>query len=320
MSTLLLDRKAVNTLMNMPDVLSVVEEAFRMWGEGKGNMPPKAYLLVDNGDFRAMPAALPGAAGMKWVNAHPHNKSKNLPSVMAVIIYNDPETGYPLAIMDATEITAYRTGAAAAIASRYLARKDSRTLGIVGAGSQAYTQILAHKELFDLNSINVYDISEAAVDTLKSSLPELPVRSVSIEEAVHSDIVCTLTPSRKPIVKREWITAGTHINAIGADAAGKEELAPSILNEAIVVVDDIRQASSGGEINVPVQKGIYSVDKVYGTLAELVLGQKHGRREYGEITIFDSTGIAIEDIAVARFLFKKAQQTSGFTSIDLIGT
>ena len=117
MPTLLLDINAVNNLMNMPDVIDVVEEAFRMWGEGKGNMPAKAYLLVEHGDFRAMPVALPGCAGMKWVNAHPQNRSHYLPSVMAIMIYNDPETGYPLAIMDATNITAYRTGAAAAIAS-----------------------------------------------------------------------------------------------------------------------------------------------------------------------------------------------------------
>jgi len=166
MPTLLLDRNAVNNLLNMPDVLYVVEDAFRMWGEGKGNMPAKAYLLLEHGDFRAMPAALPGCAGIKWVNAHPHNPSRKLPSVMAVMIYNDPETGYPLAVMDATKITAYRTGAAAAIASRYLARRNSHTIGIIGAGRQAYTQILAHAELFDMSSINVFDISEGAVDKL----------------------------------------------------------------------------------------------------------------------------------------------------------
>jgi len=319
MATLLLDKKAVKDLMNMPDVLNVVEEAFRIWGEGKGNMPAKAYLLVEHGDFRAMPAALPGCAGMKWVNAHPQNQSRNLPSVMAVMIYNDPETGYPLAIMDATEITAYRTGAAAAIASKYLARKNSRTLGIIDAGCQAYTQILAHAELFDLSSINVFDISKAAVDKLISSLPGILIKSVSIQEAIHSDIVCTLTPSREPIVKKEWIIAGTHINAVGADAAGKEELDPSILKEAIVVVDDIRQAGSGGEINVPIQRGLYSIDEVHGTLAEVVLGKKKGRIDAEVITVFDSTGIAIEDIAVAKLLFKKAQQAGSYPSIDLIG-
>jgi len=320
MSTLLLDRNAVNNLMNMSDVINVVEEAFRTWGKGKGNMPAKAYLLVEHGDFRAMPAALPGCAGMKWVNAHPQNQSRNLPSVMAIIIYNDPETGYPLAIMDATKITAYRTGAAAAIASKYLARRDSHTIGIIGAGCQAYTQILAHAELFDLSLINVFDISEAAVDKLIRSFPEFPVRNCSIQEAVLSDIVCTLTPSRNPIVKKEWIIAGTHINAVGADAAGKEELDPLILKDAIVVVDDIRQASSGGEINVPIQKGLYHIDEVHGTLAELVLGKKKGRTDNKVITVFDSTGIAIEDIAVAKLLFEKAQQTGCYPSIDLIGT
>ena len=319
MSTLLLDRKAVNDLINMSDVLYVVEEAFRMWGNGKGNMPAKAYLLVEHGDFRAMPAALPGCAGMKWVNAHPQNQSRNLPSVMAVMIYNDPETGYPLAIMDATEITSYRTGAAAAIASKYLARQNSHTLGIIGAGCQAYTQILAHARLFDLSSINVFDISDAAVDKLIKSFPEFLIRSCSIQEAVRSDIVCTLTPSRKPIVMREWIITGTHINAVGADAAGKEELDPSILKEAIVVVDDIRQASSGGEINVPIQKGIYSIDEVKGTLAELIVGKRKGRLDDKAITVFDSTGVAIEDIAVAKLLFEKAQQTGSYSSIDLIG-
>ncbi len=318
MPTLLLDRNAVNNLLNIADVLYVVEDAFRMWGEGKGNMPAKSYLLLEHGDFRAMPAALPGCAGVKWVSAHPHNPSRKLPSVMAVMIYNDPETGYPLAVMDATNITAYRTGAAAAIASKYLARRDSHTIGIIGAGRQAYTQILAHTELFDLSSINVFDISEAAVDKLIRSLSEYSIKSRSIEEAAASDIVCTLTPSRDPIVKKEWISAGTHINAIGADAEGKEELESSILKEAVVVVDDIRQASAGGEINVPIKEGVFTADQIYGTLAELVVGNKKGRTDSKVITVFDSTGVAIEDIAVAKLIYEKATQIGGYPFIDLV--
>ncbi|MBE0431709.1 MAG: ornithine cyclodeaminase family protein, partial [Dehalococcoidia bacterium] len=276
MPTLLLDRKAVNTLMKMSDVVKVVEDVFRMWGEGKANMPPKLYLSVEHGDFRAMPAALPGAAGMKWVNVHPQNPSRNLPSVMAIMVYNDPETGYPLAIMDATEITAFRTGATAAVASKYLARRNSGTIGVIGAGHQAYTQILAHAELFSPISINAFDIAEAAVDRLAQSLPEFSIRKCSIEEATASDILCTLTPSRRPVVKGEWIVPGTHINAVGADAQGKQELEPSILKEAIVVVDDTEQAVHSGEINVPITAGIYSLDEVHGTLAELVSGKKSG--------------------------------------------
>ena len=320
MSTLLLDRKTVRTLMRMADVINVVEEAFKMCGEGKGKMPAKVYLSVEQGDFRAMPAALPGCAGMKWVNVHPRNPSLGLPSVMAVLIYNDPETGYPLAIMDATEITAYRTGAAAAIASKYLARRSPHTMGVIGAGYQAYTQILAHAELFNPISINAFDISRAAVDRLGQSLPHLSIKSCSVQEAASCDIVCTLTPSRSPIVKREWIRPGTHINAVGADAPGKQELEPSILKEATVVVDDLTQASHSGEINVPIEKGLYSVNEVYGTLAEVIVGRKKGRIDSKAITVFDSTGIAVEDIAVAKLLFEKAQQAGGYPSIDLVGS
>jgi len=319
MPTLLLDRNAVKILINMADVITVVEEAFKMCGEGRGKMPAKTYLSLERGDFRAMPAALPGCAGVKWVNVHPQNRSLGLPSIMAILIYSDPQTGYPLAIMDATEITAYRTGAAAAVASRYLARPDSHTVGIIGAGYQAYTQILAHAELFNPISVNAFDISKAAVDRLAQALPHFSIRSRSIQEAVASDIVCTLTPSRKPIIEREWIDRGTHINAVGADAPGKQELNPSIVKEGIVVVDDLEQASSSGEINVPIEKGSYSINEVYGTLAELVAGKKKGRTSNKDITIFDSTGIAVEDIAVAKLLFDEAQERGGYPTVDLVG-
>ena len=320
MPTLLLDRTAIKTLIKMADVINVVEEAFRMCGEGKGKMPAKIYLSVERGDFRAMPAALPGCAGMKWVNVHPENPSRGLPSIMAILIYNDPETGYPLAIMDATEITAYRTGAAAAIASKYLARRGSHTMGVVGAGSQAYTQILAHAELFNPLSVNAFDISKGAVDRLAHSLPQVSIKRCSIQEAVASDIVCTLTPSRGFIIKKEWVAAGTHINAIGADAPGKQKLRTSILKAAVVVVDDLKQASTSGEINVAIRQGSYNIREVCATLPELVAGKKKGRTDSKAITIFDSTGIAVEDIAVAKLLFQKAQQAGGYPSVDLIGT
>jgi alanine dehydrogenase len=320
MSTLLLDRNAIRSLIEMSDVINVVEEAFKMCGEGRGKMPAKTYLSLEHGDFRAMPAALPGCAGVKWVNVHPQNPSHCLPSIMAILVYNDPETGYPLAIMDATEITAYRTGAAAAIASKYLARRDSHKLGVIGAGFQAHTQILAHAELFNPVSIDIFDVSKAAADRLIQSLPRFSIRSCSIQAAVASDMVCTLTPSRSPVIKREWISAGTHINAVGADAPGKQELDPSIVKEAIVVVDDLEQASTSGEINVPIRKGAYSIGEVYGTLAEIAVGKKKGRIDNTTITIFDSTGIAVEDIAVARLLFEKAKQAGGYPSIDLVGT
>jgi alanine dehydrogenase len=304
----------------MSDVIRVVEDTFIALGQNKVSMPPKSYLIVEHGDFRAMPAAIDGAAGIKWINVHPRNAVKDLPSIMAVLIYNDPETGYPLAIMDATQITAYRTAAASAIASKYLARKNSRSLGIIGAGSQANAHIMAHLELFDLGVIKVYDRLKTAVNRLINSLSGYQLKECSIEEVVASDIVCTLTPSKSPVLKEEWVKPGTHINAVGADAKGKEELEPSILDKAIVVVDDLGQASAAGEINVPVSNGLYKVDQVHATLNEIMLGKKKGRADDKTITIFDSTGIAIEDIATAKLIYEKARLTlaDSYISIDLV--
>ena len=166
---------------------------------------------------------------------------------MAVLIYNGPTTGYPLAIMDATEATAFRTAATSAIASKYLARKDSQTLGIVGAGRQSYYHIIAHQQIFKLKEIRVWDIFPEATERLIESLKNMPIKKCSIEEVVKADIVCTLTPAQHPVVEKKWLVPGTHINAVGADAEGKEELEPAILNEALLVVDDLRQASHAGE-------------------------------------------------------------------------
>jgi alanine dehydrogenase len=318
MPTLLLTRKDVRGLLDMAEVIEAVEQAFRCWEDGRAAMPAKAYLVLEQGDIRAMPSSIPGGAAVKWANVHTGNPSRGLPTVMAVLIYSDPETGYPLAVMDATEITAYRTGATAAIASRYLARKGSRTLGIIGAGQQAYTQLAAHAKLFDLGLVKVHDRSSAAAARFIESFPDRSIRSCSAEEASASDIVCTLTPAREPFLKRDWIMPGTHINAVGADADGKEELEPSILKDAVVVVDDMRQSTAGGEINVPLKKGIITVEDIYGTLGEIIAGKKPGRTDEESITVFDSTGLAIEDVAVASIIYRKAQQRGGYLSLDLV--
>ncbi|MBM3149508.1 MAG: alanine dehydrogenase [Chloroflexi bacterium] len=318
MPTIFLARKDVKELLNMKEILEAVEQAFRDHAVGKAAMPPKAYLSLEQGDLRAMPAAVSGAAGMKWVNSHPQNPSRGLPTVMAVLIVNDPATGYPLAVMDATDLTAYRTGATAAIAAKYLARKDSHTLGIVGAGKQAYTQLMAHAEMFDLKLVKVFDLSPAATQKFVQSFPEFTIQATSLEDAVAADILCTLTPAREPVVKKEWVKPGTHINAVGADGPGKQELDPLILKEAMMVVDNMEQAVNGGEINVPLKKGVYSTDQVYATLDEVVAGKKTGRGETKAVTVFDSTGLAIEDIAVASLVYKKARALSKYLTMDFV--
>jgi len=318
MPTLFLGKSEVLPLLNMKEVISAVERAFRQWSLGTAQMPPKSYISVEKGDFRAMPAYLPGAAGLKWVNVHPQNPSVCLPTVMAVIIYSDPATGYPLAVMDGTDITAYRTGAASAIASKYLARRDSKTLGLVGAGRQAYTQLTAHTALFDLKLIKVYDIAEASVQKFIHSFPQYRIEARPLADAMASDIVCTTTPARQPVVKKEWVLPGTHINAVGADAHGKEELEPDILNEATIIVDDLRQASTSGEINVPLDRGLLSPDRIRGALGEVVAGLKPGRRSDAEITVFDSTGLAIEDIACARLLYEKVREKKDYIWLNFV--
>jgi alanine dehydrogenase len=314
----MLNKKDVRSLINIRDVIDVVEAAFKDYTEGKGEMPSKVYLTVKDGDFRAMPASLPGEAGMKWVSVHTGNMAKGLPTVMAVLIFNDTYTGYPLAIMDASEITALRTAATSTIASKYLARKGANTLGIIGAGYQAYYHIKAHVELFKFKEIMVADISPKATGRLVDSLPNLPLRACSIEETAQADIICTLTPAHQPVLQKKWLKPGTHINAIGADAEGKEELEPSILDDALVIVDDLRQAMHAGEINVPVAKGLYKKEQIYANLGEIILGIKPGRTNNENITVFDSTGLAIEDIATAGMLYQKARQSGTGFSINLV--
>lgn len=318
MPTLILSREDISGLISMPPVIQAVEQAFRDWATGLGDMPSKVYLTLPKGDFRAMPASLPGAAGIKWVNVHPGNKALQMPTVMGLVIYSDPDTGYPLAVMDGTDITAYRTGAAAAIASKYLARADSATLGIVGAGRQAVTQIMAHQVLFNLKEIRVYDIFPDSVLRLNKYFPELNIRQASLAEAAASDIICTLTTSNKPVLLLKDLKPGCHINAVGADAPGKQELDSRILRQAVVVVDDMEQAIHAGELNVPVRTGVFSKEMVKANLGQIIQGKKSGRGSASDITVFDSTGVAIEDIAVAKMLYQMASELGTFRSLGLV--
>ena len=164
----------------------------------------------------------------------------------------------------------------------------------------------------------ISDISPKSTGRLIDSLPNLPLRACSIEETVKADIICTLTPAHQPVVQNIWLKPGTHINAVGADAEGKEELEPSILNDARVVVDDLRQAIHAGEINVPIARGIYKKEQIFATLGEIIAGYKQGRTNNEMITVFDSTGLAIEDIAVAGLVYRKARQNGAGVSLNLV--
>lgn len=312
--TLILTRREIEKLIDMRKALRIVEGAFEAHGQNKVQMPAKIYIHLDKyrGDFRAMPAYIEGmeACGIKWVNVHPENKNYGLPSVMAVIILSDPKTGFPLAIMDGTYITNLRTGAAGGIAAKYLANKNSSTVVLVGCGAQAKAQLMALKELFKIKSVRVCGCRRSHAIDFTKKMEYMNIKMgccVDIKGCVRgADIVVTTTPVRKPIVKSEWIDKGVHINAIGADAKGKEELDPAILKRAKIVVDDKTQAIHSGEINVPISKKIIKESDIYATLGEVVTGKKKGRTSKEDITVFDSTGLAIQDIAVASYVYKEA--------------
>ncbi|MBU2618000.1 MAG: alanine dehydrogenase, partial [Euryarchaeota archaeon] len=289
-------------------------KAFEAHGKGKTHMPPKSYLFFSNGDLRVMPAYISpeDIAGVKIVSSHPNNPKKGLPTVMVVIILNDPKTGEPMAIMDGKYITDMRTGATGGIAAKYLARKDSRVVGMIGSGAQAKTQLLALAEVITIDKVKVSSRTKSHAirftEEMSRTLDLNIVPTDSNEEAVrNSDIVVTTTPSRKPIVMSDWISDGMHINAIGADAPGKRELDADILLRSKIVVDDWKQASHGGEINIPLSKGIISKEDVHGELGEIVAGKKVGRENDEEVTVFDSTGLAIQDVSTAYLVYRKAE-------------
>jgi alanine dehydrogenase len=303
-----------------------IEKAFKAYGLGQADMPAKSYLTFKKGDLRSMPAYIHGQgfdiAGIKSVNVHPENAMYNLPSVMAVIILTDPKNGFPLAILDGTYLTSIRTGAAGALAAKFLSRKTAKIAGFVGCGVQARTQLACILEVRKLKSVRIWQFTpedetaprfkEWAEKTYKLET----IISPAIDEVTTNvDILITTTPSRRPLVNR--VSPGTHINAIGADAEGKQEINPKIVKQAKVVIDDWAQASHSGEINVPVRNKQLTKKDIYAGLGDIVAGKEKGRVSDEEITLFDSTGLAIQDISCAYTVYKALKDKPGIKKIEL---
>jgi ornithine cyclodeaminase/alanine dehydrogenase len=315
METLILTQSEVRSALTMEAAVSAVEAAFAAHARGETLMPAKVYLDLEkyDGDFRAMPSYAPGSAGVKWVNSHPRNPERHgLPTVLGMYILSDPATAQPLAVMDATWLTAARTGAAAGVAARHLARPGSGSVGFIGCGVQAHTALAALEVVFGKLEILAHDHHAEVAEEFAA---QVGGRVATAPEACGCDIVCTATPSRHPVVERAWIRPGTHINALGADGPGKQELDPAILRDARVVIDDPHQAEGGGEINVPLARGELALADVHATLGEVITGGKPGR-EGDEITVFDSTGLAIQDVAVARIVYDEAARQGLGRRID----
>lgn len=286
-----------------------VESAFADHGRGQVQMPPKVYITLPDGDFRTMPAYLPSLeiAGVKIVNVHPGNPLRGLPTVMALTVILDIGTGRPIAVINATRLTDMRTGAAGAVACKYLSPKKEIVLGVIGTGRQADAQVAAISRELKIREIKIWSRNPEHARKFASRFVAFPCTAVPVEKACDCDVLVTTTPARTPIIRDEWIHDGTHINAIGADAPGKEELDPAILKRAQVFVDDPAQAVHSGEINVPISMGVFREADIAGTLGEVVIGKKQ-RRDPLAITVFDSTGLAIQDLAIAKIAMQHGKK------------
>ncbi len=315
--TLILSRTDMIGLLTPAEYNACVEQAYRMHGEGRFFMEPKGHIVLDKypGEWEAMPSYIeePEAAACKWVSIREQNRDKfGLPTVFSILIYTHPETGFPLAIVDGSYHTVMRTGSSAAVSAKWLARENSKSLAIVGAGHMAEGALATCNEIFDWQEVRVWSRSQATLDHfVGEQQPKYDgftiQTSTNLEDVVPgADVVVTLTPARGPIVKDEWIAPGTHIAAVGADKDGDQELEAAILQRARIFVDDIRQCRNDGEINVPLAEGVISEDDIAGEIGQVVAGKMAGRTSDDEITVFDSTGIALQDSATVPLEYERA--------------
>jgi ornithine cyclodeaminase/alanine dehydrogenase len=313
-----LSQKDLKQLLRMEEVIEAVENAFQEYGEGKYRMPVRFSLEIPEleGTLLLMPAFLGGSEvmGSKLVSVYPQNPQKGLPSVMALYILNDAKTGRPLAVMDGTYLTGIRTGATSAIASKYLARKSSTVLGIFGAGVQAEFQLWALKTSFPLKKVLVYSRTLARAEMFAKEMSrkyQIPVEAMSRPEEVvkDSDILVTATTSKVPVFQGREVTPGTHINAIGAFTPQAREVDEDLVQAAKIVVDTYEGTQAeAGDLLIPIQMGLITMEDIYAELSELVMGQKAGRTNDQEITLFKSVGVAIEDAATAKLAYDRAVQ------------
>ena len=326
MKTLIITKREIEKVLTPSVANKTVERAFKAYGLGQADMPAKSYLYFENGDLRSMPAYIHGQgfdiAGIKSVTVHPENATYNLPTVIAVIILTDPNTGFPLAILDGTYLTSIRTGAAGALAVKYLSRKNARIAGFVGCGVQARTQLTCIREVRKLKTVKVWQFTPE--DRYAPAFKKWAEKTYKLETIISPDIdavttgvdiLITTTPSRKALVQN--VSPGTHINAIGADAQGKQEIDPKILKQAKVVIDDWAQALHSGEINVPLSRKQLTKKDIYGGLGDIVAGTQKGRASKEEITLFDSTGLAIQDVSCAYVVYQALKDKPGTKRVAL---
>jgi alanine dehydrogenase len=314
--TLILSRSDMMGLLTPAEYNDCVEHAFRMHGLGRVYMEPKGHIVLDRyqGEWEVMPSYIeePEAAACKWVSIREDNGKYELPAVFSILVYTHPETGFPLAICDGSFHTLMRTGASAAVSAKWLARKDSKALAILGTGSVGEGTLATCDAAFAWEEVRIWSRTKASVDRfLAEQGPRYPhlrlTGTTDVETAVTgADVIVTGTHARSWIVDDAWVKPGAHIAALGADLKGEQELDPRILERGRVFVDDIRQCREDGEINVALSEGLLTDNDVAGEIGKVIAGELEGRQSDEQVTVFDSTGIALQDSATVPLEYERA--------------
>jgi alanine dehydrogenase len=322
----ILSRREVLELLTLDDCIVAVERAFRLHAEGRTLGPGVLGVPAGRGGFHVKAAGLVGERGhfAAKINANfPENPRRfGLPTIRGTVVLADAENGESLAMMESASVTALRTAAATAVAAKFLARPDSRVATLVGCGAQGEVQIDAITGALPLERLWLFDAEPARAEALAArARAEHRIRvevTGDLRAALHeSDVCVTCTPSRQAFVSRDEVRPGTFIAAVGADNRGKQELEPALLASSTLVVDVLEQCAEIGELQHALAAGLMTREQVHAELGDVVAGRRPGRTRADEITIFDSSGTALQDVAAAVVIYEKAMVTGRGIEVKL---
>jgi ornithine cyclodeaminase/alanine dehydrogenase-like protein (mu-crystallin family) len=323
MKLLILNHAEVESLLSMDECIAVMEEALTALARGEVHQPLRSMVRAEGarGFLGLMPAYRGGRSacyGLKEVCVYPENPTRGLDTHLGTVLLHDGETGQLQAVVDASAITAIRTAAVSAVATKLLARADSSRLAIIGAGVQARSHLRAMLTVRPIGEVCVFSRSRDRVDGLVAAAGR-EVRAVaSAEEAVRdADVIVTATSSRDPVLRREWISSGAHINAVGSSVASARELDSATVAASSLFVDRRESTiNESGDYLFALREGAIGPDHIRAEIGELLLGTARGRRREDEITLFKSLGLAIEDLACAQFLNDKCSSSGAGHWVD----
>jgi alanine dehydrogenase len=312
---LILSSKDLQTVMRFDDYVDAVAEAFRMLAEGRCESPVPLQVSVTDGTFHAKAASLPVGPGYVAVKVNgnfPDNRSRHgLPTIQGAVFLADANNGRPLALLDSIEITRQRTAAATAVATQYLARPDSRTATICGCGEQGRIQLMALRHKLDLTQVFGWDIDSQISRRFSAEMAELGITVTAIDDlregTLVSDAIVTCTSSHKPFLGFEDVRPGTFVAAVGADNPQKSEIKPELMAKAAVIVDVLQQSIVMGDMHHAINAGGMTPSDVRAELGTLIAQHRPGRLADDEITIFDSSGTGVQDVAAAARAYELAR-------------